>query len=134
MNSRTKYLSIGGVAAAVNLLLFLGFQVGGFDITTSTASAYILTAAINYYLGMTVNLQRRPRWNSFTQVGAYTVVATACAALDLGMTWVLWDLNYAAWFAKGGASALCFLPLSSCHLLFWKPRRQKVRMYYRGGY
>ena len=121
MNSRTKYLYIGGVAAAVNLLLFLGFQVGGFDVTTSTASAYIFTAAINYYVGMTVKVPRKPRWNSPKQVAAFTVVAAACAGLDLGITWILLDMNYAAWVAKALSSALCFLPLTSCPLFFWKP-------------
>ena len=94
------YALIGGVSAAVNLLVFLACLSGGLGFTASTISAFVLAAALNYFLCILLLFRHKARWNSFMEVLFYTLVVAASGA----MTKLFWAMGNAPWLAKALAS------------------------------
>jgi glycosyltransferase involved in cell wall biosynthesis len=98
------YLVIGGVAAAVNLLLFLALLGVEFGITAAALTAFVIAAAINYLLCIALLFRHRARWRSTIEVTIYALVVAGVAALDVGVTRALITLGISAAVAKALAS------------------------------
>src|SRR6266446_6210503 len=79
-------ISLGGLGAGVNMVLFLGFLSGGLSLTESTTVAYILTAATNYYLWIRLLFDHKGRPYTRKEVLMYSLVGAVCGVLDLGTT------------------------------------------------
>ena len=121
------YVFIGGVAALVNLAVFLAFMATGLSLTVSTSLAFFVAATTNYFLCIALLFRHKARWNTVTEVLVYGVVVTVVGALDLWITTMLWALGNPAWLAKGIAS-LVGLIFNFAGRRFWvfpekKPRR-----------
>jgi dolichol-phosphate mannosyltransferase len=62
------YLFIGGLAAVVNLFVFLGMFSAGLSVTISAPTAFIAAAIVNYLLCIFILFRRTVRWNSTTEL------------------------------------------------------------------
>jgi putative flippase GtrA len=80
------YALIGGAAAIVNLLLFLGMRRADVSISTSSLTAFFVAAAVNYYLSVTLLFRHKARWTTGTELAAYLGVVGAVAIVDLSCT------------------------------------------------
>lgn len=80
------YLFIGGLAAGMNLAIFLGLFSAGFSITVSALTAFFAAAILNYQLCVTFLFRHRARWDSGAEIFVYTLAVAAVAALDLWFT------------------------------------------------
>ena len=83
------YLLIGGVAAIVNLLIFLGLYTLSAPIYIAVLSAFIIAATVNYLLCIIILFRHQARWNSTTEIIIYIVVVCLVALLDLCITWTM---------------------------------------------
>jgi len=80
------YLFIGGLAAFVNLCVFLGMFSAGFNVTISAPTAFLTAALVNYLLCVLIMFRHKARWNSITEALVYILVVGIVATLDLGVT------------------------------------------------
>ena len=80
------YLFIGGLAAVVNLFVFLGMFSAGLSVTISAPTAFITAAFVNYLLCIFILFRHEVRWNSTTEVLFYILVVGIVAILDLWIT------------------------------------------------
>jgi dolichol-phosphate mannosyltransferase len=103
------YVFIGGASAVVNLVIFLALMAVGLPLTGSTLLAFIMAAATNYLLCITLLFRHKARWNSTAEVLVYGLVVTAAGALDLGITRMLWARGNPAWLSKSLASLVGLL-------------------------
>jgi len=85
------YTFIGGIAAIVNLYIFLGLIHRGWDILIATPTAFILAAIVNYILGILLLFKHKVRWQSITEAFLFTLVVATCALIDLLITKAVFD-------------------------------------------
>lgn len=69
------YLFIGGVAAIVNLFTFLVLYHLVFPTYIAVLSAFIIAAAVNYWLCILILFRHQARWKSITEVMIYIPVS-----------------------------------------------------------
>jgi len=98
------YVFIGGVAALVNLVMFLAFMASGMSLSVSAPLAFAVAAAANYCLCIALLFRRKARWNSAIEVLVYASVVILAGALDLGITRILYTVGYPAGLSKAVAS------------------------------
>lgn len=103
------YLAIGFAAAVVNLASFLGFLQAGVPISASIVIAFVLAAALNYFLCIVLLFRHKARWNSVTEIFMYVLVVATVALLDLGATRGLMAMGSSPWLAKSLASCMGLL-------------------------
>lgn len=77
------YAGIGGLAALVNLALFLGLLSAGFDVLFAAPIAFVLAAIVNYSLCLLLLFRHRARWNTAGELVVYWCVVGAVCVLDL---------------------------------------------------
>lgn len=94
------YFFIGGISAAVNLGLFLLFQLGGISISLSIPFAYVLAALLNYLLCITFLFRHKAKWNSTGELIIYAMVVCLVGLLDFGATKLILSMGTSAWAAK----------------------------------
>jgi putative flippase GtrA len=80
------YLFIGGLAALVNLLLFLGLLSAELAVTIAAPMAFVTAAIVNYLLCIWILFKHKARWESITEMLLYFFVVGLVALLDLGIT------------------------------------------------
>jgi len=100
------YSFIGGASALVNLAIFLALMAMGLSLTVSAAFAFVVAAATNYFLSVTLLFRRTARWKSVTEIVVYGALVAVAGAVDLGLTRMLYTIGNPAWFAKSVASLL----------------------------
>jgi dolichol-phosphate mannosyltransferase len=98
------YSFIGGLAALVNLVTFLGFIAAGVSLTVSAPLAFVVAAAANYFLCIALLFRHKARWNSVAEIFVYAVVVIVAGVLDLGITRTLYAIGNPAWLSKSIAS------------------------------
>jgi dolichol-phosphate mannosyltransferase len=100
------YLFIGGVAAVVNLALFLLLVRSQVSVNVSAPVAFFVAAAVNYSLSVSILFRHRARWSSTSEVLLFFAVVTAIGFVDLGSTHYFINWGLAPWFAKLAATAV----------------------------
>jgi hypothetical protein len=75
-------LFVGGFCAVVNILLFNAF------LTFTSAwfaapSAFLLAAALNYWLCILMLFRHRSKWSTWGELGVYGVLVAAVGGIDL---------------------------------------------------
>ena len=70
------YTCIGGVAAIVNLLVFLALLGVGVGLTPSALSAFFVAAAVNYYLSIKLVFRHKAKWNTSGEILEYLGVVS----------------------------------------------------------
>ena len=83
------YTLIAGSAALANLLLFLLFLKLGWGPDRAAPAAFLLAAAINYWLCIKLIFRHRARWNSAGELFAYGLVVAGVCLYDWGVTRLL---------------------------------------------
>jgi dolichol-phosphate mannosyltransferase len=98
------YCVIGGIAAAVNLLVFLVLMAAGAGITVSVVVAFFVAAAVNYGLCVWLLFERYVKWSTTAEACLYLLLICVVAGFDLGVTRGLMAAGVAAVAAKAVAS------------------------------
>jgi dolichol-phosphate mannosyltransferase len=98
------YTLIGGLAGAVNLLLFLSFYKAGVAVAPAALAAFFLSAFVNYYLSIKLLFRRRARWTAPTEMVAFLGVVLVVGVVDMFCT---------VWFVIIGLSPLVAKVLST---------------------
>jgi len=80
------YLFIGGFAAIVNVLAFLGMLAAGLTVNISAPTAFILAAIVNYFLCISLLFRHKARWNTIGEQITYWLVVGLVCILDFGAT------------------------------------------------
>jgi dolichol-phosphate mannosyltransferase len=120
------YLGVGSVAAIVNLISFLAILTLVPSLIFATASAFVLAAAVNYFLCVAFLFRHKAHWSSGTEILMYVLVVAATGFLDFGATKLFYVMGMAPWLAKSFSSAfgLFFNFLGRRLIVF--PRKTKV--------
>ena len=100
------YLVIGFTAGLVNLAIFLLLFEGGVSLLGSTLSAFLIAAAVNYFLCIAILFRHKARWNTAGEILAYILVVGVAAAVDFGITSGLVAMGTTPWVAKALASVI----------------------------
>ena len=95
---------IGFTAGLVNLAIFLCLLQVGVSLLVSAVSAFVIAAAVNYFLCIAFLFRHKARWNTAGEIFAYILVVAAAGALDVGITSALVAMETAPWLAKTLAS------------------------------
>lgn len=113
------YLLLGGFCAGVNILLFSAFLMCT-SAWFAAPSAFLLAAALNYWLCIRVLFRHRAKWSTWGELGVYGVLAAAVGGIDLLSTMALLGAGLTPWVAKATASgvALVFNYLGRRFLVF----------------
>jgi len=80
------YLFIGGLAALVNLGIFAALVASGLRLVAAASAAYVLAAAVNYLLCISLLFRHKARWSSFGEVLAYIAVVAVSGLIDVSLT------------------------------------------------
>ena len=129
------YLFVGGVAAIVNLLIFLLLYTFNLAIEFAAPIAFIAAAAINYGLSVLFVFRHKARWGTLFEILVYSLVVLIGAVLDLFITKLLINLSGAPALAKIISSilVLIFNFLGRRFLVFplgsrgdWRDREQRT--------
>lgn len=79
------YLVIGGIAALANLVIFL-LLLKAAGTVTAAATAFVIAAALNYWLCILLLFRRKARWNTPLELLWYTIIVVAIGIVDIAMT------------------------------------------------
>ncbi len=103
------YLFIGGIAAILNLSLFL--MLHAFSMTTVIAAptAFIAAATLNYFLCIKLLFRRQVRWNNIMEIILFASLVSGVCLFDLAVTSTLLSFSFDAWSAKLIATGLGLL-------------------------
>jgi dolichol-phosphate mannosyltransferase len=94
------YTLIGGVAALVNLLIFLSMRRADAPVAASTLTAFFVAAAVNYYLSVKLLFRQKARWTTWTELAAFVGVVVTVAMVDLFCTRFFIGIGFADGAAK----------------------------------
>jgi glycosyltransferase involved in cell wall biosynthesis len=98
------YVLIGGVAAAVNMAVFLGMVAAHVDITAGALIAFFVAAATNYYLCIWLLFERMVKWSKSTEVTLYIILIAVVAWFDVTVTREMIAAGTPPLWAKAAAS------------------------------
>jgi glycosyltransferase involved in cell wall biosynthesis len=99
------YTLIGGVCAVVNLGFFLGLHSAGVNLSVAAISAFLIAAALNYYLSILLIFRHKARWRTYTEVLVFIAVIVSVGLFDMYLTRWLVSLGTEPWGAKLTATA-----------------------------
>lgn len=94
------YMFIGGIAAVFNIGMFSVFDSLGLSLYLSIPSAFILAAALNFFLCIAFLFRHKAKWNTAGEVVAYFLVVFFVGILDFGTTRGLIGLGYGTVWSK----------------------------------
>jgi dolichol-phosphate mannosyltransferase len=100
------YLFVGGVAAGVNVLVFVQLYSFGIALEIAAPTAFIIAAAVNYLLSIGLVFRHKAKWSAIWEIAIYCVVVLGGAMLDLFITKVLFNRGSPPTVAKIAAIAL----------------------------
>jgi putative flippase GtrA len=80
------YLFIGGIAAMVNLGVFLALYYNAISVQAAAPTAFVVAAAVNYALCVLLLFRHNAQWSTAKEVLVYIVLVSCVAALDLAIT------------------------------------------------
>jgi len=99
------YLFIGGIAAAVNLVVFLTMFHNGIQAEVALPVAFVAAALVNYALCVSTLFRHKAKWNSATELVVFLALVGAVLLFDMWMTKTLLAITSAA-VAKLTATAI----------------------------
>lgn len=80
------YLLIGSLCAVANIIFFAMGMQSGFSILSATITAFLLAAALNYFLCLAILFRHKARWSAPGELLAYIVTLVVMGVLDCAMT------------------------------------------------
>lgn len=100
------YSSIGALAAALNLATFMILLLMKCTVFFSALTAFVLAAALNYLLCISLIFRHKAYWNSTMEIMVYGGVVCLAGSIDISSTMFLMDSGYSAFWAKITAIAI----------------------------
>ncbi|MBF8274186.1 MAG: hypothetical protein HW380_3291 [Magnetococcales bacterium] len=80
------YLFIGGLSALFNLGVFLILHAMGMATSWSAPIAFVLAAALNYWLCILLLFRHKAQWNGATEIILYVILVATIGMVDLWST------------------------------------------------
>jgi len=102
------YFLIGFAAALVNIVGFAGLLAAGLSPGTAIVLAFILAAAVNYLLCITILFRHKAFWSTAGELFAYLATVTLMGLFDYGLTTGLLALGLSTFWAKFWPSVVGF--------------------------
>ncbi len=99
------YMVIGGICAVVNLAFFLSLHSFGLNLSASAITAFLIAAALNYYLSILLIFRHKARWRTSTEVLVFVALIVSVGLFDMYLTRGLVSAGTEPWFAKLTATA-----------------------------
>ncbi len=127
------YLFIGGTAAIINLVAFLGLRELSIPTVPAALTAFGIGAIANYWLSIKTIFRHNSKWNTSAEIIAYSIVVVLGASVDATVTYAFIGLQFAEWAAKAIASFIALIVnfLGRRLLVFpeiargpWRPSKQ----------
>lgn len=81
-----SYLFVGGIAALMNLLVFLALLKAGITSAIAIPTAFIIAAIVNYLLCILLIFRHNARWKSVAEVFIFFLLVTAVGVFDFYCT------------------------------------------------
>ena len=100
------YIFIGGVSAVCNLTVFIAAISLGHSVLVSATSAFVMAAALNYFLCILLLFRHKARWNTLKEISIYLLVVSSIGTFDIGLTTFLVDARFTPWLAKLTATVI----------------------------
>jgi len=94
------YLIIGGICAVVNVASFSVLFHGGTRIFIATATAFLIAAALNYLLCISILFHHKARWDTWGEIVAYLATILFMGLIDYIVTVSLIGADMAPTFSK----------------------------------
>jgi putative flippase GtrA len=103
------YLNIGAIAAILNLILFSSFL--GLDISVQYAApiSFVIAAAANYILCISILFRHRVRWKAKTEILIYILIVAVGCIFDLIFTKFFISIGISPILSKVVATIIVFL-------------------------
>jgi dolichol-phosphate mannosyltransferase len=102
------YLVVGGFCTIVNVLLFTVF-LRCTSAWFAAPLAFLLAAALNYWLCILVLFRHRSKWSTWGELGVYGMLVAAVGGIDLLSTIVLLGAGFTPWVAKAMACGIALV-------------------------
>jgi putative flippase GtrA len=80
------YLVIGAICGVVNVVTFMIFFHSGLTIEIATPTTFLIAAALNYALCISILFRHNARWNTLGEAVAYICSVGVMGLLDYGLT------------------------------------------------
>ncbi len=80
------YVFVGGVCAVTNLVVFLGLLQANVAIVWSPPIAFLVAAALNYWMCITLIFRHQCKWGRWSEVGMYSASVLVIGLADWAMT------------------------------------------------
>jgi dolichol-phosphate mannosyltransferase len=103
------YFFIGAICAVLNVSAFAMFLHGGLNIKIATPLAFLIAAAVNYVLCISILFHHKARWNTLGEVFAYIGSVCLMGLVDYGLTIGFVALGAAATLSKIIATLVGFV-------------------------
>jgi putative flippase GtrA len=100
------YAFIGGLSAIVNLALFLLLIRARVGVGTAAPAAFLVAAAVNYYLSVLILFRHRARWNSSVEILIFLAMVGSIGYVDLVSTRSFLRSGMDPWMGKSLATAI----------------------------
>lgn len=94
------YFVIGAICAVVNVAVFSILFHSGVKIELAAPIAFLIAAALNYFLCIFVLFRHKARWNTFGEVIAYVASVALMGLIDYGLTVAFVGLGVAPTVSK----------------------------------
>ena len=103
------YTIVGGLAAALNLVVFLVLFGAGASLAAAVVPAFAVAAIVNYLLSIALIFRHRARYSAVLELLVFIVVAAGIGWVDLAVTrWAIGD-GFPPSLAKITGSAVILL-------------------------
>ena len=103
------YLVIGGICAVVNIISFKVLFDAGTRLSIATPTAFLISAALNYFLCIRILFRHKARWNTLGEIVAYVVTILLMGTFDYGITVGLIGTGVTPTFSKVTAAVGGFI-------------------------
>jgi putative flippase GtrA len=129
------YLFIGASAAVVNLLIFMGIYRFGAPIEVAAPVAFLIAAAVNYFLSISILFRSKIKWKSGVEILVYALVVITVGTFDLHFTKLMLVGGFSPLLSKLLATGFGFVLnfAGRKYLVFpekkagpWKPTEGKI--------
>ncbi len=102
------YFFIGGFSAIANLIAFAIARNYAALLWQATATAFIISAFINYFLCIQILFKHNARWNSFTEIITYIITLLIMGFVDYACTFCFAQMGIALMWSKAWAAVIGF--------------------------
>lgn len=94
------YFFIGLTAAIVNIVVYLLLVKGGMAVLPAVIIAFLIAAAVNYFLCIAFLFRHKARWSTSGEIVSYLITLVVMGALDYGVTVGLLAASFSSFWAK----------------------------------